>query len=87
MGQRAVRASIPHPLAKRLPSRRNRRGRQAEPAHAANPTSPTDPAVQRVRHAGGPTDRASYTCQCGYMFLAPVSTTVACPHCRAPQAW
>jgi hypothetical protein len=46
-----------------------------------------DPAVQRVRHAGGPIDQASYACECGYMFLAAVSTTVACPHCRSPQAW
>jgi hypothetical protein len=48
---------------------------------------PSDPAAQRVREAGGPLDRASYTCVCGYVFLAPVSTTVACPHCHAAQAW
>ncbi len=41
----------------------------------------------RVRSAGGPIDEASYACQCGFMFLAPVSTTVVCPHCHAPQAW
>ena len=57
------------------------------PAQALDPDHAPDPAVQRARHAGGPTDRASYACQCGYMFLAPVSTTVACPHCHAPQAW
>jgi hypothetical protein len=76
-----MRANLPHPLTKRLRSRRDGHRRPADPAHAP------DPAVQRARHAGGPTDQASYTCQCGYMFLAPVSTTVACPHCRAPQAW
>ena len=38
-------------------------------------------AVDRVREAGGPLDHASYSCECGYVFLAPVSTTVACPHC------
>jgi len=32
-------------------------------------------------------DSASYSCACGYVFLAPVSTTVACPHCGATQAW
>jgi hypothetical protein len=48
---------------------------------------PSDLAAQRVRDAGGPIDRASYTCMCGYVFLAPVSTTVECPHCRAAQAW
>jgi DNA-directed RNA polymerase subunit RPC12/RpoP len=40
-----------------------------------------------VREAGGPVDRASYACQCGYLFSAPVSTTVACPHCGVDQAW
>jgi predicted Zn-ribbon and HTH transcriptional regulator len=30
---------------------------------------------------------ASYVCGCGYVFSAPVSTTVTCPHCRADQAW
>jgi hypothetical protein len=46
-----------------------------------------DAAVQRVRDAGGPIDRASYTCQCGLLFQAKVSTTVQCPHCGAGQAW
>jgi hypothetical protein len=46
-----------------------------------------DPAVARVREAGGPIDRACYTCQCGYLFVAMVSTTVTCPHCGAGQAW
>jgi len=48
---------------------------------------PCDLAVQRARAAGGPMDRASYACGCGYLFLAAVSTTVACPHCQATQAW
>jgi hypothetical protein len=46
-----------------------------------------DPAVQRVRDAGGPIDLASYTCGCGYLFSASVSTSVICPHCGADQAW
>ena len=50
-------------------------------------TPPCDLAVQRARAAGGPMDRASYACDCGYLFLAAVSTTVACPHCQATQAW
>jgi Zn finger protein HypA/HybF involved in hydrogenase expression len=40
-----------------------------------------------VRAAGGPIDRASYSCECGYMFVAAVSTTVLCPHCGTGQAW
>jgi len=46
-----------------------------------------DIAVERVRASGGPLDEASYACQCGYLFAAPVTTTVSCPHCSAPQAW
>jgi len=39
------------------------------------------------RDAGGPVDRASYSCECGCVFLAPVSTSVSCPHCHVGQAW
>jgi hypothetical protein len=53
----------------------------AEPAHSC------DPAAQRVREAGGPVDLASYTCSCGYLFSANVSTSVVCPHCGTGQAW
>jgi hypothetical protein len=46
-----------------------------------------DPTVQRARAAGGPVDLASYNCQCGLIFSASVSTTVACPHCGTEQDW
>lgn len=47
-----------------------------------------EPAPQaRERAAGGPEDRAAYRCACGYVFEAPVSTTVGCPHCGGTQAW
>ncbi len=61
----------------------------AEPSLAVQHdlTAQPDPAVQRVREAGGPVDQASYTCACGYLFLAAVSTTVTCPHCGSGQAW
>jgi hypothetical protein len=29
----------------------------------------------------------TYTCSCGYVFGAPVVTSVACPHCGTAQAW
>lgn len=46
------------------------------------------PAPQaRERFAGGPEDRAAYGCACGYVFEAPVSTTVGCPRCGGTQAW
>ncbi len=48
--------------------------------------APSDPEA-RVREAGGPEDRASYRCSCGFVFCAAVSTSVACPHCGSPQAW
>jgi rubrerythrin len=57
----------------------------AQGLHAA--AQEPDIAAQRVREAGGPSDQASYACQCGYLFAAAVSTTVDCPHCGAPQAW
>ncbi len=55
--------------------------------HLAAPSSGQDTTVARVRLAGGPIDNASYTCSCGFVFAASVSTTVRCPHCGASQAW
>jgi hypothetical protein len=86
-----MRPSLLHPLTERH-SRRHRPKRPGVTAHkqATEPTpapQPRDIAVERVRAAGGPLDEASYICQCGYLFAAPVSTTVACPHCGTHQAW
>jgi rubrerythrin len=57
--------------------------------HAAKRTEPVDDLAdeRRARESGGPDDRAMYTCSCGYVFEADVSTSVACPHCGAGQAW
>jgi predicted Zn-ribbon and HTH transcriptional regulator len=96
-----MRASLPRTLRERRRSRADQHRRAAigaaETARAAGhtpayvPSDSTahavDRAAQRVRDAGGPIDEASYTCSCGFVFRAPVSTTVACPHCRATQAW
>jgi hypothetical protein len=81
-----------HPLAERRSRRRRPTGRvgaslHKRPLEPAPTPEPRDVAVERVRAAGGPLDEASYTCQCGYLFAAPVSTTVACPHCGTSQAW
>jgi hypothetical protein len=88
-----MRPSLLHPLAERH-SRRHRPKRRAAITHrrTVEPTPAPVPeqrdiAVERARAAGGPCDEASYTCQCGYLFAAPVSTTVQCPHCSAEQAW
>ena len=97
-----MRSSIPHFRLRRRPWRSaGQRSAPRQPAAAEAPAaspeatagvprpaaSVPDPAVMRVRRAGGPVDRASYTCGCGYVFTAPVSTTVCCPHCAASQPW
>ncbi len=51
------------------------------------PASQPDLAAEKVREAGGPLDRASYACQCGYLFAASVTAAVECPNCGASQAW
>jgi len=87
-----MRSSFPHSLRERRRSRAERHRRRGHgsghgrDAHVSVPAT-SDLAVERVRSAGGPIDRASYVCECGYQFTAAVSTTVACPHCSAPQAW
>lgn len=75
-----MRTRLPHSL----PARRLRR---EIPPLRREPMRADDPAVERVRDAGGPLDEASYTCQCGFVFVAAVSTSVACPHCHAAQPW
>ncbi len=64
-------------------SRRQRRGHAAPVPVALE----RDRALQRAREAGGPLDHACYACPCGRLFDAPVSTSVLCPGCGAPQAW
>jgi hypothetical protein len=56
------------------------------PAPAPRP-APMHTAERRMRDAGGPDDRATYSCGCGFLFEAPVSTSVPCPHCDTVQAW
>jgi len=56
--------------------------------HGAPPAASDDLADERrARESGGPDDRAMYTCSCGYVFEADVTTSVMCPHCGAGQAW
>lgn len=70
----------------REPTREPGREPMREPA-SKSVVAACDPAVARVRAAGGPVDQASYSCHCGCVFSAAVSTTVTCPHCNADQAW
>lgn len=69
-------------------SSRSRAGRRLHVVPPSHPLpEPMHPAERRMRGAGGPDDRACYSCGCGFVFVAPVSTTVHCPHCDAGQAW
>lgn len=54
---------------------------------AAPRPEPMHPAERRMRDAGGPDDRATYSCGCGFLFESAVSTSVQCPHCQTVQAW
>lgn len=88
-----MRARIPDTLHRLRPTRPRRRDVPAPPAPASAPggcvpanAEPVEPEL-RVREAGGPEDRAHYACSCGLAFTADVSTSVACPHCGAEQAW
>ncbi|HWF32477.1 MAG TPA: hypothetical protein VG188_07975 [Solirubrobacteraceae bacterium] len=84
-----MRASLPDTLRERRRTRAEHPRRTPPAPMPAAPASPraADPAVERVRSAGGPLDEAAYVCECGFSFRAPVSTTVACPHCHTQQAW
>ncbi|MBA3746137.1 MAG: hypothetical protein H0W96_01425 [Solirubrobacterales bacterium] len=68
--------------------RRSTAGRRLHivPPPAPRPV-PMHPAERRLRAAGGPNDRATYSCGCGFLFQASVSTSVQCPHCDTVQAW
>jgi hypothetical protein len=85
---------LPPILAERQAGRRRARQRSESAAAPPPPASPcgrasgaADVALERARCAGGPIDNACYTCACGFVFAATVSTTVNCPHCGAAQAW
>ncbi|HET8979603.1 MAG TPA: hypothetical protein VFN87_15680 [Solirubrobacteraceae bacterium] len=54
-----------------------------EPTETTTAISP----AERRRQAARSQDQAMYTCQCGYVFEALVSTSVDCPHCGGAQAW
>jgi hypothetical protein len=63
-------------------------GRPAEePAPAATPEPEAHRAERRHRACVACEDSALYSCSCGFQFTAPVTTSVACPHCGTAQAW
>jgi rubrerythrin len=64
-----------------LPRRRARRGPTRRAAVAVSATR------ERNQRANVSQDAALYTCSCGYIFKAEVTTSVGCPHCGTDQAW
>ncbi len=78
---------------KRTDSRRARRrpasaGRKHQETAPAVPAAPEVAAAPHRRQELGPLqDQALYSCSCGFVFEAPVSTSVGCPHCGDTQAW
>lgn len=64
-----------------------RRGREGHKAPTASAPVHSDPEVAERRHTGPSEDHALYTCECGYVFRALVTTSVGCPHCARTQAW
>jgi predicted Zn-ribbon and HTH transcriptional regulator len=42
---------------------------------------------ERNQRANVSQDAALYNCSCGFVFKAPVTTSVGCPHCGTAQAW
>jgi hypothetical protein len=66
--------------------RRQQNRVRAASGHAAG--QPVDQSVPVRRRGAEPLeDTALYNCHCGFVFQAPVSTSVGCPHCSATQAW
>jgi hypothetical protein len=77
-----VRSKPPTSIIRRRPFTRPRGSDHLGPiAEAPSGSSRTK------RHGGPSEDRALYTCHCGYVFDALVSTSVGCPHCGRTQAW
>jgi hypothetical protein len=68
----------PLPLTKRRP-------RSRRPATSLAPA--VTPMRERNQRANLTQDAALYSCGCGYVFTAPVTTSVGCPHCGTDQAW
>jgi hypothetical protein len=58
-------------------------GAVEQPTAAATTPRPAG----RRRELGPAQDQATYSCSCGYVFEASVSTSVGCPHCGTAQAW
>jgi hypothetical protein len=63
-----------------------RRRRHAHGRNAGT-RAPSRVPVREVRNGGPSQDTALYNCHCGFVFEAPVLTSVDCPHCGHGQVW
>jgi rubrerythrin len=70
----------------KTPRRRSNTGNEHTEPATRQPVA-TNTEQMRHKRSGGPVDEATYTCSCGMVFAANVSTSVSCPHCGADQAW
>jgi hypothetical protein len=63
--------------------------RRSAPAARNHPDAGVEAvATPHRRQELGPVhDQALYSCSCGFVFEAAVSTSVGCPHCGGTQAW
>jgi hypothetical protein len=89
MRVRPLRPTDRRPMTERRPHVIERTAAPAD-EDAAPEASAVDPHLQaerRHRASVAPEDEAHYGCSCGFQFQAPVSTSVACPHCGTAQAW
>jgi hypothetical protein len=98
-----MRSSLSHPTTERRRHERRASWRhrnvdgpeQAAPSTTAAALSqqrtaaanPADPRVEVGAGQADPADTACYSCECGLVFSAVVSTTVKCPNCGTQQAW
>jgi hypothetical protein len=80
-----MRSSLTHPITERR--RQERRASWHHDGEADNAARAAEAAARRGVGSADPADLASYSCECGLVFSAAVSTTVQCPHCGAQQAW
>ena len=68
-----------------LPRRRNSTRRASILTRGARHAAA--PSRERNQRANVSQDSALYSCECGYVFTAAVTTSVGCPHCGTDQAW
>lgn len=81
-------AGVPGPQSDRQTAERMRAAHPIASPADERPRSGTvaSPRSPRRREPA-PEDQAMYSCECGFVFQAAVSTSVGCPHCGGSQAW